>query len=278
MTGEKPTNDIWGRTTDVDAAALAVMAQRLENRAKHPFFRGAIADYIGDLDLARTAEVLEIGAGTGIVARRLAATAGFRGAILATDVSAPLLDAGRRLAAEEGLSHRVAFALGGAAKLDLASGRFDLVIAHTLLSHADDPVGILAEAARVLRPDGRLLIFDRDFASSALSLEPAIAARIDLADVARAFAAQPLIIRHLPKLLREAGFAIEKSRSYVVADIGKPDFFAEQLVTWRKLLPVSGVIDKADADRLMDALNQAADEGRLFWSNNFYTLIAGKTR
>ena len=276
MTNEKQTNDVWGRTTEVDGEALAVMAGRLENRARHPFFRGAIADYISDLDLARTYCVLEIGAGTGIVARRLAATVGFRGTILATDVSAALLDAGRGFAAGEGVADRVTFAVGGAAATGLASGSFDLVIAHTLLSHADDPPGILAEAARVLRAGGRFLIFDRDFASSALSLEPEVAARIDIADVARAFAAQPLIIRQLPKLLRAAGFTIEKSRSYVVADIGQPDFFAEQLVTWRKLLPVSGVIDKADADRLMDALNQAAEEGRLFWSNNFYTLIARK--
>ena len=277
MTGEKKTNDIWGRTAEVDGEALAVMARRLENRARHPFFRDAITDYIGDLDLARPGKVLEIGAGTGVVARRLAATAGFAGTILATDMSEALLAEGRRLAAQEGLGGRVTFEQGSAAKLAVASGAFDLCIAHTLLSHADDPPAILAEAARVLRPGGRFLIFDRDFASSALSLAPEIARRIDLTDVARAFAAQPTIIRQLPKLLGEAGFAIEKSRAYVVADIGKPDFFAEQLETWRKLLPVSGVVDKADADRLMDALNADAAAGRLFWANNFYTLIARKS-
>ena len=70
------------------------------------------------------------------------------------------------------------------------------------------------------------MIFDRDFASSALSLDPIVAARIDLADIARAFAAQPFIMRQLPKVLSETGFAIETHRSYVIADVGYAEFFA----------------------------------------------------
>lgn len=53
MPGGTPTNDVWARTTNVDQSALAVMAERLESRAKHPFFRGVIADYIADLELER---------------------------------------------------------------------------------------------------------------------------------------------------------------------------------------------------------------------------------
>jgi SAM-dependent methyltransferase len=156
------------------------------------------------------------------------------------------------------------------------TGACDLVIAHTLLSHAADPVAILAESARVLRPGGQLLIFDRDFASSALSLDSATAAKIDVADIARAFAAQPFIMRQLPKLLAEAGFAIETHRSYVIADVGHAEFFAENLSTWRRLLPVSGVVAKDDADALMDGLDAASNAGTLFWANNFYTYIARK--
>ena len=120
------------------------------------------------------------------------------------------------------------------------------------------------------------MIFDRDFASSALSLDNTIAAKIDVADIARAFAAQPFIMRHLPKLLAAAGFTIESHRAYVIADVGHADFFAENLSTWRRLLPVSGVIAKEDADSLMDGLEAASKAGTLFWANNFYTCIARK--
>src|SRR5580704_102635 len=270
------TSDVWGRTSDIDESALAVMAARLENRAKHQFFRGVIADYIGALELAPIARVIEIGCGTGVVSRRLAATPGFRGTIIATDMSPYLIEIARQYARAEGVDAHIAFEVSGAASLRAESGACDLVIAHTLLSHAADPIAILAESARVLRPGGQLLIFDRDFASSALSLDSTIAAKIDVADIARAFAAQPFIMRQLPKLLAVAGFAIESHRSYVIADVGHAEFFAENLSTWRRLLPVSGVIAKNDADALMDGLDAASNAGTLFWANNFYTYIARK--
>jgi ubiquinone/menaquinone biosynthesis C-methylase UbiE len=252
------------------------MAARLENRAKHPFFRGVIADYIGPLELWPIASVIEIGCGTGVVSRRLAATPGFRGTIIATDMNPYLIEIAQRHAEEESVDADITFEVSVAANLRAESGGCDLVIAHTLLSHASDPVAILAESARVLRPGGHLLIFDRDFASSALSLDSTIAAKIDVADIARAFAAQPFIMRQLPKLLAEAGFAIETHRSYVIADVGHAEFFAENLSTWHRLLPVSGVIAKDDADSLMDRLEAASNAGTLFWANNFYTYIARK--
>jgi arsenite methyltransferase len=270
------TSDVWGRTSDIDESALAVMAARLENRAKHQFFRGVIADYIGALELRSIARVIEIGCGTGVVSRRLAAAPGFRGSIVATDMSPYLIDAARQHAKAEGVAERITFEVSSATDLRAKDSGCDLVIAHTLLSHAADPVAILAESARVLRPGGQLLIFDRDFASSALSLDSTIAAKIDVADIARAFAAQPFIMRQLPKLLAVAGFAIESHRSYVIADVGHAEFFAENLSTWRRLLPVSGVIAKDDADSLMDGLEAASNAGTLFWANNFYTYIARK--
>jgi len=275
MAGQN-TSDIWGRTSTVDESALAVMAARLENRAKHPFFRGVIADYIGTLDLSRIECVIEISCGTGVVSRRLAVASGFHGAIIAMDMSPYLIEIARQYAKAEGVAERITFEVSSATDLGTKDSDCDLVVAHTLLSHASDPVAILAESARVLRPGGQLLIFDRDFASSALSLDSAISAKIDVADIARAFAAQPFIMRQLPKLLAEAGFTIESHRSYVIADVGHAGFFAENLSTWRRLLPVSGVVSKDDADSLMDGLEAASNAGTLFWANNFYTYIARK--
>jgi SAM-dependent methyltransferase len=278
MAGADATSDVWGRTAEIDESALTVIVDRLESRAKHPFFRAVIADYIGDLELERISTVLEIGCGTGVVSRALAVTPGFRGTITATDVSPQLIDAARRYAQTEGVEGRIAFKVSNASDLHAENSSYDLILAHTLLSHAANPVAILAECARVLRPRGQLLIFDRDFASSALSLEREIAARIDIGDIARAFAAQPTIIRQLPGLFVDMGFAIETHRSYVIADVGRAEFFRENLTTWRRLLPVSGVIGKADADLLMNSLEAASAAGTLFWANNFYTFVARKTR
>ncbi|MCZ6523927.1 MAG: methyltransferase domain-containing protein, partial [Alphaproteobacteria bacterium] len=45
-------------------------------------------------------------------------------------------------------------------KLPLASESFDAVVFHQVLHFADKPAGALAEAARVLRPGGRLAVAD----------------------------------------------------------------------------------------------------------------------
>jgi SAM-dependent methyltransferase len=238
------------------------MVERLENRAKHPFFRRVIAEYIEDLELERISSALEIGCGTGVVSRALAVAPGFRGTITATDISPHLINAARRYAEMEGVQGRIAFEVSGAATLHCGNSTYDLIVAHTLFSHAANPIAILAECRPVLRPGGQLLIFDRDFASSALSLETEVAAKIDVEDIARAFAAQPYIIRQLPKLLVDAGFVIESHRPYVIADVGRAEFFSEQLTTWRRLLPVSGVIGMADADLLMNSLEAASVLGK----------------
>ena len=152
------TSDVWGRTADIDESALSIMAERLESRAKHPFFRRVIAEYIGDLELKRISSALEIGCGTGVVSRALAVAPGFRGTITGTDVSPHLIDAGRRYAEMEGVEGRVAFEVSGAADLHAENSTYDLIIAHTLFSHAANPVAILAECGRVLRSRGQLLI------------------------------------------------------------------------------------------------------------------------
>src|SRR5580700_11562663 len=123
------TSDVWGRTSAIDESALAVMAARLENRAKHPFFRGVIADYIGALDLQRIAYVIEIGCGTGVVSRRLAAAPGFRGKIIATDMSPYLIDAARQHAKAEGVAERITFEVSSATDLRAKDSGCDLVIA-----------------------------------------------------------------------------------------------------------------------------------------------------
>jgi ubiquinone/menaquinone biosynthesis C-methylase UbiE len=49
--------------------------------------------------------------------------------------------------------------------LELPDASFDLAIAHTLVSHVREPSTVLAETARVVRPGGKVAIFDGDYAA-----------------------------------------------------------------------------------------------------------------
>ncbi len=79
--------------------------------------------------------------------------------VVATDIAAPMLEQGRRLAAGRGLSN-VTFEQADAEDLPYASGAFDLVTCRIAPHHFAAPERFLAEARRVLRPGGRLLVQD----------------------------------------------------------------------------------------------------------------------
>ncbi|HEY3569409.1 MAG TPA: class I SAM-dependent methyltransferase, partial [Thermoanaerobaculia bacterium] len=76
--------------------------------------------------------------------------------VLAVDLSPDMLRQARAHA-RPGIEFRE---MDGMA-LDLPDGSFDAAILHMVLEVIPDPVRCLAEAARVLRPGGRLAVFDK---------------------------------------------------------------------------------------------------------------------
>ncbi|MBZ4420764.1 class I SAM-dependent methyltransferase [Myxococcus sp. RHST-1-4] len=100
---------------------------------------------------------VDLGTGTGTVARGLARHGC---TVHALDVSAPMLEAARRLATEAGLS--IDFHQAPAEHTGLPSGAFDLVVAGQCWHWFDRPAAA-REAARLLAPGGRLVIAHFDW-------------------------------------------------------------------------------------------------------------------
>jgi len=76
--------------------------------------------------------------------------------VLATDLTPAMLERARTHA-RPGIDFRV---LDGMA-LDLPDASFDAALLHMVLEVIPDPVRCLAEVARVLRPGGRVTVFDK---------------------------------------------------------------------------------------------------------------------
>ncbi len=101
--------------------------------------------------------VLDLGTGTGSLARLLAA----RGAVVTgLDPAEPLLEQARRLAREDGLE--ITFVTGEAERTGLPSAAFDVVTAGQCWHWFRAPEAA-AEARRLLRPDGRIVIAHFDW-------------------------------------------------------------------------------------------------------------------
>ncbi|WP_431270876.1 ArsR/SmtB family transcription factor [Dankookia sp. P2] len=101
--------------------------------------------------------VLDIGTGTG---RLLELLAGRAEAALGVDASRDMLALARARLTERGLGGHCAVRQADMYRLPLPDAGFDVVALQMVLHYAEDPAAALAEAARVLRPDGLLLVVD----------------------------------------------------------------------------------------------------------------------
>jgi len=109
------------------------------------------------LDLAGVtlgSRVLDLGAGTGDQTLLAARRVGLTGAVLATDISASMLELAGAAARAADL-HNVQTRVMDAQHLELESGSFDAVIARFSLQFVPDVQRALAEVLRVLKPGGR---------------------------------------------------------------------------------------------------------------------------
>ena len=135
--------DPYRISDQLDDVFLDVMVTRLETRGKHPFFQKALTEYLDAMNIDAAESVLDMGSGTGVASRGIARRSDFAGKVTGVDLSPYLAQTAARLADEEGLADRVDFRTGDTRSLDLVNGTFDAVIAHTLVSHVDDPLTVL---------------------------------------------------------------------------------------------------------------------------------------
>lgn len=109
--------------------------------------------------LQNQGQAADLGCGSGYLVLEMARRApGLR--VTGVDLSDQLLAAGQQAAGRAGLGERVDFRLGNVEALPFPDHSLDLVVSTLSLHHWSDPVGVLNEIERVLKPGGAYYIFD----------------------------------------------------------------------------------------------------------------------
>src|SRR4051812_22521173 len=104
-------------------------------------------------------QVLDIGSGPGLLAAEMAEEVGAEGGVHGIDPSDSMLAIARRR------GNPVDYRAGDALALPFRDEQFDVAVSTQVYEYVEDIEGALAEARRVLRPGGRLLVLDTDWDS-----------------------------------------------------------------------------------------------------------------
>lgn len=268
------TQDIFQIIGSLDVAGVKRVVDRLEYRGRDETFIALREEYLRQMNLPSKANILDLGCGTGVVARALAAQDGFSGSVTGIDYSPELISAAQHLAVEEGVTNRVEFRVGDAQSLEDESEKYDAVIAHTLVSHVPDPIKVVSEAARVVKPGGLVTIFDGDYASLTFATGDHEFDAEMVQIILSLVVANSYIMRELPVILREAGLQIASFYSNVLAEAGVGHFFSNLAESYVPMVVNSQLLPEERAENWLNAFQQASSSESVFASCNYYTYIA----
>lgn len=262
--------DLYAAITEVDPAVQKRLAALMELRAASSQQRAMLDTYLSDITFPEGARVLEVGCGTGAVARALAGWPGVA-EVVGIDPSPLFLTKARELGANQ---MNLSFEEGDGRSLPFEDGSFDVVVFHTVLCHVPGPEGALAEVHRVLRPSGWLAIFDGDYTTTTVStgeFDP-LQTCVDAAMVALVH--DRWLVRRLSALVRSAGFHVLRFRCHGYVETSEPDYMLSLVDRGADFLAAAGNIGTELAAALKTEARRRVGVGEFFGHIAYASLIA----
>jgi arsenite methyltransferase len=264
--------DLLIRIREQPREVLNSIAQSLNVRASEPAMQIICARYMAQIALPEGARVLEVGCGNGATTKLIMQHVS-PAQLVGIDPCPVFIDmAGETFAGEP----RASFAVGDAAATGQVDAFFDLVIAHTVYSHLVDPEEALAEARRVLRPGGQLVIFDGDFVTLTVALFDGDPLQSAVGAVLRHMVHAPYIMRRLPALVTAAGFSVQSVEPHGYVQTTSPDYLLTLLSRGANAAARAGDIGQGLVDSFDGEARRRVANGTFYGAILFLSLTARK--
>lgn len=222
--------------------------------------------------------ILDIGAGPGLLVADMAAVVGPGGHVTGLEISDSMLAVARQRFASSAIADRITLVKGDATALPFPDASFDAATSTQVYEYVADVDQALAELHRVLRPGGRALILDTDWASIVWNTTDQ--ARMDrvLAAWVDRFA-DPHLPRSLSRRLRDAGFNIRRRETVVLLN---PEYDPETYSVINASIIADYITGRHgltpdEVQAWQQDLTQLGEEGRYFFSLNRYVFLADKS-
>ncbi len=172
-------------------------------------------------------QVIDVGCGPGFFVAELLDQVGPEGRVVGVDASSAMLAvAAGRCAGQAGAG----FVTADVRSLPVTAAAFDAALCVQVLEYVPDVAAVLAGMRRVLRPGGRLVVWDVDWSTvSWHSADPARMQRV--LRTWDAHLAHPSLPRTLTRRLRSAGFENVRSTGHAFATTqASPETFGASLI------------------------------------------------
>ena len=264
-------SDVWAQIAELDPSMQSRLADVLETRGADVQQRRMRQAFLDSVAFPDGGRVLDVGCGTGVLTRMLAARPEID-EVIGVDPATSLLERARALAGDD----PVTFLEGDARSLPVEDESFDVVVFDSTLSHVPGVEQALAETFRVLRTPGWLAVFDGDYATTTV----AVADHDPLQECVNAMMASSVndryVMRRLPSLARQAGFELDRFDSYGFADMSADGYMVTVVERGVDILETSRQIGQATAGALKAEVMRRASEGTFFGHIAYASLVARK--
>jgi arsenite methyltransferase len=208
--------------------------------------------------------VLDMGCGPGFYVAELLDQVGTEGWVTGVDTEPAMLAvAAKRTAGRD----NVAFYEANATKLPVPDGMFDAAVSAQVLEYVQDVTAALAEMHRALRPGGRVVVWDVDWAT--VSWHTADHARMRrMLDAWDRHLTHPSLPQTLAPRLREAGFADVTMHGHPFATNAlDPETYAGTITPLITQYAVEqGGMDSAEAAAWKAEQDQLAADGEFYFA------------
>ena len=259
--------DPYARIAELDDATAAALARRFEIRAADPRQHRLWGEFLARAPRIEHARVLEVGCGTGIITTKIAALPGVAEAV-GVDPGPFFVDRARRRAPE------LRFEVADGRALPFPDGSFDGVVFATTLCHVPGPEIALAEARRVLRRGGYLLVYDGDYVTATVALHDRDPLQACLRAGIDALVHDPWLVRRLTPLVAAAGFTPGELHSHGYLERDDAAYVPSLVGVGADDLASAGVFSAATAEAVRAEIRDRVDRGRFFGHIAYASLLA----
>ncbi len=262
--------DPYANIAEIPEETAAMLAGVLEARAQEPEMVAMRQRYFGWLELPAESRAVELGSGPGDVTRDLLSLPKVSEAV-GLDPSPVMVEWAR---ARHGGVTGLSFEVGDARETRFEDQSFDIVVFHTTLCHVPGPDRALAEAFRILKPGGRLAVFDGDYVTGTAAigendlLQPCVDAFFGN------YVENLWLCRSLAARISALGFRVTRRDAHPYLAGPEALYFLSVVDRGADVLVIAGTLGPDGAAAIKTEARRRVAEGAFFGFISFVSVIA----